>query len=61
MRVVAEDDGPGIANLAEILDGAYRSPTGMGLGLRGCRNLMDEFAVDTDPGRGTRVTVAKFR
>ena len=60
VRVVAEDEGPGIANLEEILQGAYRSPTGMGLGLRGCRNLMDEFAVDTDPRRGTRVTLAKF-
>lgn len=61
VRVVAEDEGPGIPNLEEVLSGSYRSPTGMGLGLRGCRNLMDEFAVETAPGRGTRVTLAKFR
>src|ERR1700760_3406345 len=37
------DKGRGIENLQTILDGQYRSPSGMGLGLLGARRLMDWF------------------
>ena len=53
------DQGPGIANLEEILEGRYRSSTGMGRGLIGVRLLMDEFSISAPPGHGTRVFVAK--
>jgi signal transduction histidine kinase len=53
------DQGPGIANLEEILEGRYRSSTGMGRGLIGVRLLMDEFTISAPPGHGTRVFVAK--
>jgi serine/threonine-protein kinase RsbT len=61
IRIVAEDDGPGIANVDDILAGNYRSATGLGLGIRGCKKLMDEFSIDTGPGRGTRIAMQKFR
>lgn len=51
------DQGPGIAELQTILDGQYRSPSGMGLGLTGARRLMDTFAIDSTPGKGTTVEV----
>jgi signal transduction histidine kinase/CheY-like chemotaxis protein len=51
------DQGPGIANLQTILDGQYRSPSGMGLGLIGARRLMDTFRIDSKPGKGTSVEV----
>ncbi len=54
------DQGPGIADLARILDGQYESRTGMGIGLTGTRRLMDRFTIDSAPGRGTDVTIAKF-
>lgn len=57
--VVADDDGPGISNLDEILGGAYRSRTGLGRGLLGSRELADNFAILTGP-EGTTVT-AEFR
>ena len=56
---VVSDRGPGIANLDEVLSGAYRSTTGMGLGLVGARRLMDTFDVRTEPGNGTTVTLGK--
>ncbi|MCA9636218.1 MAG: anti-sigma regulatory factor [Myxococcales bacterium] len=59
--VEASDDGPGIADVELILSGSYRSRTGLGLGLIGCRNLMDEFAIDTAPGEGTRVRASMYR
>jgi signal transduction histidine kinase/CheY-like chemotaxis protein len=49
------DQGPGILNLQTILDGQYRSPSGMGLGLVGARRLMDTFTIESKPGAGTTV------
>src|SRR5579872_359320 len=54
------DTGAGIADLSSILDGQYRSPSGMGLGLVGARRLMDHFKIDTVPGKGTVVELAHF-
>lgn len=51
------DKGPGIADLQTILDGRYRSPSGMGLGLVGARRLMDTFNIDSKIGNGTTVEV----
>lgn len=55
--VIAEDQGPGISNLDDIMSGNYRSKTGLGRGLMGVRNLADEFDIDTGPG-GTTVKIA---
>ncbi|QDP20917.2 ATP-binding protein [Bradyrhizobium cosmicum] len=51
------DNGPGIDNLQLILDGQYRSSSGMGLGLIGARRLMDTFNIASTPGQGTIVEV----
>lgn len=53
------DRGPGIDGLDDILDGRYRSETGMGKGIIGAKRLMDDFRVDTSPSRGTTVTLGK--
>ena len=60
LQVTISDEGPGIAHLNEILTGAYRSVTGMGLGISGSRRLMDRFHIETAPGRGTSVTMGKL-
>ncbi len=59
LRVEVIDSGPGIPNLDEVLRGEYASSTGLGRGLVGVRQLMDEFEIDAPAGRGTRVSVAK--
>jgi len=48
--IEVSDKGPGIADLARILAGQYRSVTGMGVGIVGARRLMDHFAVRSAPG-----------
>lgn len=53
------DTGPGIANLDDVLEGRYRSQTGMGLGIVGTRRLMDQFHVQSST-HGTIVTLAKI-
>jgi len=59
LKFVLKDEGPGIENLQEILDGNYRSRTGMGVGIAGSRKLLDLFEVETAPGQGTLVTLGK--
>jgi signal transduction histidine kinase/CheY-like chemotaxis protein len=54
------DSGPGIANLETILEGRYQSSTGMGLGIIGSRRLMDQFQIDSTPGRGVTVWLKKL-
>ena len=62
LQLQARDDGPGINSniLQRVMDGSYRSPSGMGVGLIGTRRLMDEFEIESAPQGGTRVTVVKW-
>ncbi len=48
--VRVSDAGPGIADLASVLEGRYASPVGLGLGIAGARRLMDTFDLATKPG-----------
>jgi RNA polymerase sigma factor (sigma-70 family) len=61
VRVVATDTGPGIVDVAQALTDGYSTYNGLGLGLPGARRLMDEFAIMTEIGRGTTVTMTKWR
>ncbi|MDD5308647.1 MAG: anti-sigma regulatory factor [Deltaproteobacteria bacterium] len=60
IEITAYDEGPGIPNMDEILNRKYRSTRGMGMGLVGTRNLMDEFEVRTGPREGTVIRVRKY-
>ena len=53
------DRGPGIDDLQSVLDGTYRSATGMGIGIAGVKRLMDQFEIDTHADRGTKVVMGK--
>ncbi len=54
------DFGPGIRDLDAILEGRYESRTGMGLGIVGARRLMDQFQIESEPGKGTTVWLKKL-
>lgn len=60
LQVVARDTGPGIADVEQALADGYSTNAGLGLGLPGARRLMDEFAVASELGRGTTVTMTKW-
>jgi signal transduction histidine kinase len=60
LMVRVSDDGPGIADLQAVLDGRYRSMTGMGLGIVGARRLTDHFAIESTPERGTVVEAGRL-
>ena len=61
LLALISDEGPGIANLAEVLDGSASLAGASALGLVGARRLVDSFHVESHPGQGTTVTIRKAR
>ena len=61
LRLTFEDQGPGIADIAQALRDGFTSGNGMGLGLGGARRLSNEFDIQSQPGQGTRVMIARYR
>lgn len=59
LSIKAEDQGPGIRDLDSIQRGAYRSRTGMGVGLYGAQKLLDDFEIDSSPN-GTCIQACKY-
>jgi serine/threonine-protein kinase RsbT len=59
--VIATDSGPGITDLEATLEHGYASRGGLGLGLPGARRLMDDFDVQSERGKGTTITMTKWR
>ena len=60
LQVIVRDSGAGIPQLESILEGSYKSRTGMGLGITGARKIVDEFSIDSSPDSGTIVRLAKL-
>jgi serine/threonine-protein kinase RsbT len=59
--VVAQDDGPGIANIEQALQDGFSTGQSLGLGLPGAKRLMDEFEIVSAVGQGTTVTLTKWK
>jgi serine/threonine-protein kinase RsbT len=59
--VVARDEGPGIADIALAMQDGYSTSRSLGLGLPGARRLMDEFEIVSEVGKGTTVTMTKWK
>ena len=60
MEIVAQDTGPGIEHVEWVMRDGYSTSKGLGLGLPGTKRLMDEFFLESEPGRGTTVRVEKW-
>ena len=56
-----QDRGPGITDVNLTLQDGYTSGAGMGLGLGGSRRLVQLFEIESTPGQGTKVTIARWR
>jgi serine/threonine-protein kinase RsbT len=61
LRLTFSDQGAGIADVEQALKDGYTTGSGMGLGLGGARRLVNDFAIDSAPGRGTRITIVRWR
>lgn len=61
LRLTFEDQGPGIPDIEQALKDGFSTGSGMGLGLGGSKRLVNEFSIESEAGKGTRVTVARWR
>lgn len=61
LRLVFADKGPGIADIAKVLQDGYTTGTGLGLGLSGAKRLSSEFDIQSKPGEGTTVTLVRWK
>jgi serine/threonine-protein kinase RsbT len=60
LQLVIRDEGPGIADVEQATTDGFTTGGGLGLGLGGSRRLVDDFTIETAPGRGTTVTVVRW-
>ncbi len=61
LRLTFEDHGPGIPDIELALKDGYTSGSGMGLGLGGSKRLVNEFSIESEVGKGTKITVARWK
>jgi len=61
LSIIASDEGPGISDIRQALRDGFSTSGSLGIGLPGVRRLMDEFEITSQPGRGTIVTVKKWK
>jgi len=60
VRLIFEDQGPGIADIERALTDGFTSGSGLGLGLGGAKRLCNEFEIKSLPGEGTTVTLTRW-
>ncbi|MFN7916673.1 MAG: anti-sigma regulatory factor [Vicinamibacterales bacterium] len=61
LRLTFVDAGPGIADVELALKDGYTTGGGLGLGLSGARRLSSEFAIESAPGKGTKVVITRWK
>lgn len=61
LKLIFEDQGPGIPDIELALKDGFTSGNGMGLGLGGSKRLVNEFSIDSAPGKGTRITAVRWK
>lgn len=60
LRIDATDSGPGISDIRQVMEDGFTTSGGLGAGLPGVKRLMDEFSIDSTPGKGTDIQATKW-
>ena len=61
LKLEFSDEGPGISDIDQAMKDGFTTAGGMGLGLSGSRRLSDEFQIESVPGKGTRVSIVRWK
>ncbi|HEX6948275.1 MAG TPA: anti-sigma regulatory factor [Nitrospira sp.] len=61
VKVIFLDKGPGIPDIALAMKDGYTTRGGLGLGLSGSKRLVNEFDIESQPGKGTTVTIVRWK
>jgi serine/threonine-protein kinase RsbT len=60
LHLTIQDEGPGIADLRKVMQDGYSTSGGLGAGLPGAKRLMDQFDIQSEVGKGTKITTTKW-
>jgi serine/threonine-protein kinase RsbT len=61
VKVIFADRGPGIPNIELAMKDGYTTRGGLGLGLSGSKRLVNEFSIESQPGKGTTVSIVRWK
>ncbi len=61
LRCVFTDQGPGFEDAKKVMEDGYSTASSLGQGLPGSRRLVDDFYIESSPGKGTRIEVVKWK
>ena len=61
LRLTFSDEGPGIVDMEQAMKDGFTTGGGLGLGLGGAKRLVNEFVIDSKPGRGTTVVITRWK
>ncbi len=61
LKLIFEDHGPGIKDIALAMTDGYTTGSGLGLGLSGSKRLVHDFDIYSKPGEGTRITIVRWK
>ena len=61
IKLIFEDNGPGIKDIALAMTDGYTTGNGLGLGLSGSKRLVNDFEIDSRLGEGTRITIVRWK
>ncbi len=61
ITIIARDNGPGIPDIQQAMQDGFSTAKSLGLGLPGAKRLMDEFEIESEVGKGTTVTMKKWK
>ena len=61
LRLTFSDEGPGIVDMEQAMKDGFTTGEGLGLGLGGAKRLVNEFLIDSKPGRGTTVIITRWK
>lgn len=61
LRLIFQDQGPGIPDISLAMKDGYTSGGGLGLGLGGSKRLVNDFFLESQIGQGTKVTIVRWK
>lgn len=61
LKLVFEDNGPGIPDVELAMKDGYTTGGGLGLGLSGSKRLVNDFEIKSSPGKGTTVSITRWK